>query len=86
MERPALAAGLLTIRRSLVTTAPDVHHRGVCGCSDPGMPHKVAACQMLLGQNRWPSRSTSPSGQDWCPVFFTIKEPVSCAVANPSVV
>ena len=37
-------------------------------------------------QNRWPSRSTSPSGQGCCPIFFTISAFVSCAGASPSVV
>jgi hypothetical protein len=30
-------------------------------------------------QNRWPSRSTTPSGQSCGPIFFTIRAPVSSA-------
>src|SRR5260370_20260330 len=36
-------------------------------------------------QNKWPSRSSSPSGQARCPVAFTIRALVSSALASPSV-
>src|SRR5260370_3313249 len=34
-------------------------------------------------QNKWPSRSSSPSGQARCPAAFTIRALVSSALASP---
>ena len=56
--------------------------------SGPDHPRRLCrdAGSGAESQNRWPSRSTSPSGQGCCPVSFTISAFVSCAGASPSVV
>jgi len=61
---------------------------GLCPCRDS----RDLACRPLsrdedtrLYQNKWPSKSTSPSGQACCPRALTIMAPGSACRASPNV-
>ena len=85
-HRPRTASALPRRRRTVGHRRAH-HHVGLV-LQPPGeATHRIPAAEpRRVAQNKWPSRSTSPSGQACCPIAFTISAPVCSARASPSVV